>query len=381
MLAPSSTPVGVPATRVLPDLNRFGYAPNRRLEDPRESLKFTRLVAQVLDESPRLYVLAQIEPRLENPIVQYGPAPEAEADAWYVAQLDDDGFGQLVRAPLSDASREAFERGSKAYASGDLSAARVAFEQAMTASPGVPGLALALAETLAAEGDAAAEDAFRRAVAIDPTFASARRGLASLLLQRGDVDQARQELAEALAYHPRSELGLKLAEEMHPGASSSEHRPPPFSIFLDVDGLGAVRMGAEPSAAAQLYGGCRAVMRYEPDLRAAIFEEAAQTPYYLSVAEEVICLESAIGAYLFDQATAAEKGEAAPTDPRVEALLRIAQSEGLSGYAMFEILGRHRPERARTAPPEVHREVVAYVLGYVLGSPTALPAGHTTASR
>jgi len=60
----------------------------------------------------------------------------------------------------------------------------------------------------------------------------------------------------------------------------------------------------------------------------------------------------------------------------------MAQKDGLSGYAMFEVLGQHRPERARTAPPEVHSAILEYVEQYVLGggSPT-LPTGTYTASN
>ena len=42
---------------------------------------------------------------------------------------------------------------------------------------------------------------------------------------------------------------------------------------------------------------------------------------------------------------------------------------------MFEILGRRRPERARAAPPEVHRDIVGYVERHVLGHRDALPEG------
>jgi hypothetical protein len=51
------------------------------------------------------------------------------------------------------------------------------------------------------------------------------------------------------------------------------------------------------------------------------------------------------------------------------------------GYAMFEILGQHRPERARTAPADVHRAVVSYVEKHVLGEGEALPQGVYTAGR
>ncbi len=34
---------------------------------------------------------------------------------------------------------------------------------------------------------------------------------------------------------------------------------------------------------------------------------------------------------------------------------------------MFEILGQHRPERARAAPADVHRDTVSYLERWVLG--------------
>lgn len=380
LLTPGDTPVVVPARRTFPDLERFGYSNNRLLRDPRESLKFTRMVAQVLQDSPRLYSMTEIEPALENPIAQYGPPGPDEADAWYVAQFDEHGLGSLARAPVSDEAAAAYEEGTAAHEAEDYAAAAAAFAEANRASPGVPAILFARAESLNAGASAEAESAYQQAIAADPTFSSAHRGYAAWLLNRGDVEQARTELALALAYHPGSKLALELARQITPEVDSTEHRPKPFRIFLDVDPIGAVRIGAAPSPAAQIYAGCRAIMRYEPELRAAIFEQPPPTPYYLSVAEEVLCLESAIGAYLFDIAEDMQQQRESELDPRVEGLLRLAQAEGLSGYAMFEILGRYRPERARTAPPDVHRAVFNYVDRHVLGEPADLPPGHIMAS-
>jgi hypothetical protein len=140
------------------------------------------------------------------------------------------------------------------------------------------------------------------------------------------------------------------------------------------------------------------VMRWEPEVRSAIFEQPPETPYYLSVIEEVVCLESAIGAYIFDQAEQRGTNEmrgalpAVPegglrqaqvtestNDTAMEALFRMAQKDGLSGYALFEILGQHRPERVRMAPEEVHRAVLDYVEQYVIGGASSLPTGTFTA--
>jgi hypothetical protein len=48
---------------------------------------------------------------------------------------------------------------------------------------------------------------------------------------------------------------------------------------------------------------------------------------------------------------------------------------------MFEILGQHRPERARAAPPDVHRDTVAYIERWVLTKHEPLPEGIYTAER
>ena len=90
-----------------------------------------------------------------------------------------------------------------------------------------------------------------------------------------------------------------------------------------------------------------------------------------------MCLEAAIGAYLFEQ----QRSKEVEPDRSIEALLEIAHDEGLLGYAMFEILGQHRPERARTAPADVHRAVLQYVEKHVLGEGGPLPEGVYTASR
>ena len=146
-----------------------------------------------------------------------------------------------------------------------------------------------------------------------------------------------------------------------------------FSLFLDVDGAGAIHVATEKGDAAQIYGGCRAVMRHEPSLRAQIFQQPRETPYYLSVAEEVVCLEAGLGAYL------GGKGE--KSDPDLDQLLRIAREEGLSGYVMFEIIGQHRPERARAAPADVHRDTVSYLERWVLSRREPPPEGIYNAKR
>jgi tetratricopeptide (TPR) repeat protein len=379
LLKPVDVPVQVPAARVYPDLERFGYANSRRLEDVRESLKFTKLVASVLKESPRFYALDEASPDLANTIAQYGPPAAAEADAWTVAQRDAGGTTKLVRAEFSDASRADFDRAEALRKKGDLPGAAAAYQAGAAKSPRAPAFKLGLGDALAASGDRkAARAAYEAALAVDPTFATAHAGLAELLAQTNDSAGAHRELAEALAYHPSSRRALQAADVMTSGAvSAGTGRFRPFPIFIDVDSVGAIHVASASSTPAQLYASCRAVMRYEPDVRAAIFEQPRGTPYYLTAVEEIVCLQAAMGAYLFQMNDDETPG--AKADPAMDGLMRLANEEGLSGYVMFEILGRHRPERARMAPPDVHRAIVEYILRHVLGGGGDAPSGVYTA--
>ena len=371
LLAPVDHPIPTPAERVFPDLERFWYANNRRLEEPEDALKFTRMVATILSDSPRFYALDAVAGRVENAVMQYGP-PGAEPDGWSVARRGSNGVGELAVAPGAAEARGDFDRGLALAIKGDAAGAIAAFQAAAIKSPRAPAISMALGAALAKSGklDEAAR-AYNVAIAADATFAPPYVALAELAEKRGDVAAARKLAAEALAYQPDSKGALALAKRLGAGGV----RVAPFAIFLDVDSVGAIHVATAEGNPAQMYGGCRAVMRYEPEVRAQIFEQPSETPYYLSVVEEVICIEAALGAYMVDR-----KDDDEAPDANMEELLALAHEEGLSGYVMFEILGQHRPERARVAPPDVHRAMVRYVERDLFGQKPA-PAGVYTVRR
>jgi tetratricopeptide (TPR) repeat protein len=369
LLTPGDHAITTPAPRVFPDLERFWYANNRRLDEPEDALKFTRMVAAILNDSPRFYVVDAAPGDIANPAVQYGP-PAAEPDGWSVARRGPSGASELMPAAGAAEARGEFERGEALAARGDGAGAITAYRAAALKSPKAPAIPLALAAALAKSGKLDdAERAYHVAVAVDPTFAPPYIGLAELAEKRGDVAAARKLTAEALAYQPDSRRGLAVAKRLGAGGL----RVAPFAILLDVDSAGAIHVVTAEGTPAQMYGGCRAVMRYEPEVRAQIFEEPRETPYYLSVVEEVICLEAALGAYMVDR-----RNDDDEPDANLEELLALAHEEGLAGYVMFEILGQHRPERARVAPPDVHRAMVRYVERDLFGQKPA-PTGVYTA--
>jgi tetratricopeptide (TPR) repeat protein len=385
LLAPLERAIKAPARRVFPDLERFGYANNRPLADVQDAVKFTRLVNKVLDESAQFYALDALTPGAANGVAQYGPAPAA-ADGYKVARRHEEGL-ELVAAAGAEEARAAVALGAELLQAGNVEGALDAYRAGLTRAPAVPALRLALGAALVRAGHAAdAELAYREILAIDPTFAPAHLALAELADKRGDRQGARRAVVEALAYHPASPRGLALLHKLVGGApgrgaggDGGWYDPPPvaapspapgrdgdveaargdpFTIFLDVDGAGAIHVATAGGDPGRMYGGCRAVMRYEPAVRAQIFQQPREASYYLTVAEEVICLEAALGAYV------GSKHE--KNDPELERLLGIAREDGLSGYVMFEILGQHRPERARAAPADVHRDTVSYLERWVL---------------
>jgi tetratricopeptide (TPR) repeat protein len=380
LLAPIDTHIQVPAARVYPDLGRFRYAQGAKLDDIRRSLRFSILVADVLEKSPRFYALGDARPELSNIAAQYGPPGPTEPDPWETVKTDKSGERSIMRAPLDEPARADYARAEALRAKGNvpgaIEALRVTFKRTQT-----PAIGLALADLLAQSGnDGEALDIYRATIAQDPTLSPAHAGLAAVHERTGRREDARRELAEAIAYHPSSRRAFALADKLTGGrATKNAERVPPFAIFLDVDTVGAVHVAWSGGEPARFYAGCRAILRYEPEIRETLLDEPPGTPYYLSMAEEMVCIEAAIGAYVAERMT----DKAAPFDPGMETLVRLAHEDGLAGYAMIEILGRFRPERARVAPGNVHRAMVHYVERVVLGEPLEddAPSGVFTAER
>lgn len=363
----------VPALPTYPDLSRFRYGRDHVLEDPKSAMRATKVVNDLVSASPRVYTLSDTPAELANDVAQYGPASVAP-DEWVVARRDDRGR-LVLRAVGDDDARAVVRRAQASVAAGRAKEAVAALEAAIAGAPDVPALELARARAAEAALDPArAEQAYREALRIDPTLASAHLGLARGLFERGDLGGARISLAHALAYHPTLTDALALAIRLdlrEPSGDARRGQPSPrvrpFAIFLEVDAHGVVRVGGPPTTAGRMYAGCRAILRYEPELRGALFDSAPDEPYFLSVPEEMFCLESALGAYLAERSVARDEGRRGPDDEQTGHILALAHTEGLLGFIMFEILGKHRPERARTAPSFVHAAAMRYVQRHVLG--------------
>lgn len=371
LLAPTRTRVTLPAVRTFPDLDHFAYSEDMVLQDPVDAVRVSQLIARTVERSPRTYGVVNAGPEVANLVAQYGPLGDDEPDAWQIPKTDTSGRTSMEVQPYSDASKEAYEAGLADEKAGAFEGAEKHFRAAIDDSPSVPALHLALARVLEKRAPMEAEATLRGTIRMDPTLAIAHRELGRILLDRGDLPGARSEIAHALAYDPPSKATMALAARLKPSDTSENPkwwvRVQPYAVFLDVDPAGMIRIASPNLASARMYAGCRAVMRYELELRAHLFELPEDEPYFLSATEEMLCVESAIGAMMIDRKTAVDQGEPPPSDPQAESLMMIAHMDGLLGYVMFEILGQWRPERARMAPASVHHATFLYVAKHVLG--------------
>lgn len=93
--------------------------------------------------------------------------------------------------------------GLAAYAAGDLTTARAAFEAALARQPESPAALFNVAVVAAASGDtAAAEAAYRAVLALAPGDATASWNLGLLLYEAGDRGESRDLLRIALELDP-----------------------------------------------------------------------------------------------------------------------------------------------------------------------------------
>ncbi|MFO0615658.1 MAG: hypothetical protein U0414_23895 [Polyangiaceae bacterium] len=370
LLAPTKMQVTLPAVRTFPDLEHFAYSDDLVLQDPVDAVRLSQLIARTVERSPRTYGVVNAGPEVANLVAQYGPLVTTEPDAFIIPKTDTSGHTSMETQPYSSDAKDAFEAGLAEEKAGAFDRAEQHFKEAIAESPSVPALHLAYARMLAKRSSSEAEAELRRTIRLDPTLAIGHRELGRILFDRGDLPGARNEIAHALAYDPPSKAAMDLATKLKPADNDPKPqwwvRVQPYAIFVDVDPAGMIRIASPNLPSARMYAGCRAVMRYEVDLRAHLFELPPEEPYFLSAAEEMLCVESAIGAMIVDRRAAISQGEEPPKDPQAENLLMIAHMDGLLGYVMFEVLGQWRPERARMAPASVHHATFLYVARNVL---------------
>ena len=366
--APTESPIPQPARNVYPELTRFLFIGEAPLNVPDDLVGYAGLITRTLEESRYLYVFRTGPETIANPNALWGPAPGEVPDPWKRMELTGDR-AVLVDAAPDAADHALFESAPSAAPKDTL----VKMREAATKYAALPGVQTMLADAAIAAGDLdTATQAAEAALKIDPRFPLAHRALAEVHLRRNDKAKARASLARALAAYPAYARAWQVAEVlMNRPLERPVDVPAPF---IEVTRQGAVLVVSCERALCEGYAACKAAFRYEPGLRTSVLHEADTEPYHLSVTEEVVCLEAGLGAHLASR-TNPDPAQPHRPDPTAELLVRLAKEKGLTAYAMFEILGRRRPEWMRVAPTPAYDLVVQYVLDRVLvEAPSTPPA-------
>ncbi len=359
---PLDAPVERPAQPVYPSLSHFTFTGEGQIRVPEDPLAFANLVTEALSASPRLYVFRDGPSSLANLAALFGPKPADNPDPWRRVVADASKRPSLEPALPSDKVRALLEKASKQAAPDNITT----LQQAAQHSPEVPGVHATLADAALAAGDlAVAAAAAQAALAVDPSFPQAYRILAEIAFQQGDQARAKKAIARALALYPTYPRAWKVAEAI--AGRTLERVVRIEQPFIEVNDKGAIVVVACDRPMCAGYAACKAAFRFEPSFRASILKESPTEPYHLSATEEVVCLEAGLGTHLEEQKQNRAEGKAL-SDPHAEMLIRLAAESGLTAFAMFEVLGTHRPEWLRVAPAPVHDAIVSYVLNGVLST-------------
>ena len=346
------------AHRTYPDLTRFSFAGDSPISVPDDLLMFANHVSEVLAASPLLYVFRTGPASLANIHALFGPKPVDDPDPWQCVAVDAQGSPSLVPSLPTDDVRPLLDQGMKAGPKG-LDSLKQAAEKSKT----VPGVQAMLADAALAVGDLdTADQAARVALAADPSFPLSFRILAEVRWRHHQQDRAKEAIARALALYPTYPRAWKVAEVIvgHPIDRAVVVEQP----FIEVNDKGAIVVVSCDRPFCVGYASCKAAFRFEPVFRAAMLQEPESAPYHLSVTEEVVCLQAGLGTHMAER----EKNPAI-SDQTAELLIQLAAEKGLSSFALFEILGFHRPEWLRIAPRPVHEALVHHILVHVLGTP------------
>jgi predicted O-linked N-acetylglucosamine transferase (SPINDLY family) len=166
------------------------------------------LYQQALDQFPRNKRLQAALRALDVPPAAGGNAAQhrlnAMVEAYKTGRMEEAaGIGAQLAEALPHNHTVHNLQGAALLALGDLAAAEAAFRRALAADPKAAASYNNLAIALKRQGKMAdAEDTYRKVVSDNPDYADARYNLANLLEQSGRVDEAAEHYAQALRISP-----------------------------------------------------------------------------------------------------------------------------------------------------------------------------------
>lgn len=218
---------------------------------------------------------------------------------------------------------------------------------------------------------------YRKGIALDPTMPTGHFFASSALVQLGRLEEAREQIIQALVYYPGYESVWKIADE-HPTYWNARLTRFPFDPpagYLGGDEKKGVDVYFGDAFAWSGYAICKAAWAHEKRFAGKHMKSG------WSLEEERACvLNQAFSQYNATEAKLIDErkksGEANPVIPEREVrqalpplerhLFDVAESQLIDGYILFEIVGRHCPLSLSTLSDEVLQQLEGYVRKYVV---------------
>lgn len=198
---------------------------------------------------------------------------------------------------------------------------------------------------------------------VNPSHSQSHLAIADILFDKQQVKAAMEEIAKALYYYPAWEdpgKYLSAIEQAECKTRGTRFNP---EIFIEVNQEGVV-VYAFPKDRPWLkeYAFCKAALRYCPEVRMSFGMKAE--PYKISLMEELICLKQTTDGYGKLKKTGDVHG------PEAEIILSALEEDMLVEFALFEIIGKFRPNYMKFLPKKVRDSVINYIKLFVLVNKT-----------
>ena len=275
------------------------------------------------------------------------------------------------------------EEGERFYQSMQMKQAAEKFQAAIDADPEHPTAYFFYGDALlfGSNDAAAALEQYQKGIALDPTLPIGHFFASSALRRLGRMDEAREEIVQALVFNPSYETIWKIGTQNPDGLGIKPmvrfaFEPPAGSVGKKTRKGIDVSIGKDGEWAG--YAICKAARLYEPQFQ-TIGQKLDDPGMSLDIERECV-LNHLMATINATQAKLEEerktKGEpavevsfdeaVAALPPREKHIHEIAKAKHLDGYVIFEIMARRCPLAASMMPDDARKELEAYVRKYVV---------------
>lgn len=291
-----------------------------------------------------------------------------------------DGEKTLVEWTIHPEAKKLLNEGETLYQAEKLDEAAEKYKAALAVDPQAVSGYYFYGDTLlfGKNDNAGALEQYRKGIALDPTMPSGHFFASTALVRLGRADEAREEIIQALTYHPSYDAIWRIAD-----ASVSRwnarpivrHRFQPPAGFLGIKTEEGIEIYIGPNGEWAGYALCKAAWANEPQ-----FEKSRGGTGGWSLEEERACvLSQVMAAYNTAEANLTEERKQAGKEgetpgeeilaamPELERyLFEVGKAKLLDGYVLFEIIGQQCPMAMSMLPDEAKQQLDSYIRKYVI---------------